>query len=215
MDVPRLGVKLELQLQPYTTAPAMPDPQPTEHLRPGIEHATSWMLVRFASTELRWECPHYFLTSFFFKRFIAGPSKDNGQLALKTNRKNHQKYQTRRYYYLHFTDWESEQRDGRPGVWIPAIFTPECEPQTHSLKGILYSEGVYYYCCCCYFCFLGPHPQHMEVPRRGAESELQLPVCTTATKTQDLSPVCNLHHSSQRYQILNPLSEARIEPTTS
>ena len=30
------------------------------------------------------------------------------------------------------------------------------------------------------FCFLGPHVQHMEVPRLGVESELQLPAYTMA-----------------------------------
>ena len=30
-------------------------------------------------------------------------------------------------------------------------------------------------------CFLGLHLQHMEVPRLGVESELQLPAYTTAT----------------------------------
>ena len=35
--------------------------------------------------------------------------------------------------------------------------------------------------------FLGPHPQHMEVPRLGVESELQLPAYTTATATPDPS----------------------------
>uniref|UniRef100_A0A8D1N3X5 Uncharacterized protein n=1 Tax=Sus scrofa TaxID=9823 RepID=A0A8D1N3X5_PIG len=59
------------------------------------------------------------------------------------------------------------------------------------------------------FIFLGPRLQHMEVPRLGVKSELQLPVCTTATATQDLSHVCNLHHSSWQCRILNPLSEAR------
>ena len=34
-------------------------------------------------------------------------------------------------------------------------------------------------------CFLGPHPQHMEVPGRGVESELQLPASATATATRD------------------------------
>ena len=33
--------------------------------------------------------------------------------------------------------------------------------------------------------------------------------------TQDLSRVCDLHHSSWQYQILNPLSEVRIEPESS
>ena len=57
--------------------------------------------------------------------------------------------------------------------------------------------------------FLGPHPQHMEVPRLGVESELQLPAYATATAIPDLSHVCNLHHGSRQCLILNPLSEAR------
>ena len=46
------------------------------------------------------------------------------------------------------------------------------------------------------FCFLGPHLWHMKVPRPGVESELQLPAYTTVTATQDLSCICDLHHSS-------------------
>ena len=49
----------------------------------------------------------------------------------------------------------------------------------------------------------------MEVPRPGIESVLQLLAYATATATQDLSHICNLHHSSEQRQILNPLSEAR------
>ena len=49
----------------------------------------------------------------------------------------------------------------------------------------------------------------MEVPRLGIESELQLPAYTTATATQALSCVRDLHHSSWQHQILNPPSEAR------
>ena len=53
----------------------------------------------------------------------------------------------------------------------------------------------------------------MEVPRLGVESELQMPAYTTATVTamQDLSRVCDLHHSSWQCWILNPLSEARYQ----
>ena len=51
--------------------------------------------------------------------------------------------------------------------------------------------------------------QHMEVPRLGGESELQLLAYATATATQDLSYVCDLHHSSWQCWILNPLKEAR------
>ena len=60
-----------------------------------------------------------------------------------------------------------------------------------------------------FFCFLGLHKQHMEVPKLGVKLELQLLVKVTATATQDLSLFCGLHHSSQQCQILNPLSKAR------
>ena len=53
-----------------------------------------------------------------------------------------------------------------------------------------------------FFFFLGLHPRHIEVPRIGAKLELQLPAYTTATATQDLSRVFNLHYSSQQYWIL-------------
>ena len=38
--------------------------------------------------------------------------------------------------------------------------------------------------------------RHMEVPRLGVESELQLPAYATATAMPDLSYICDLHHSS-------------------
>ena len=49
----------------------------------------------------------------------------------------------------------------------------------------------------------------MEVPSLGVESELQLLAYTTATAMQDLSYICDLHHSSQQRQICYPLSKAR------
>jgi len=55
--------------------------------------------------------------------------------------------------------------------------------------------------------FLGPHPQHVEVPRLGVESELHLQATTTATATPDPRCICNLHHSSGRHGVLNPPSE--------
>jgi len=61
--------------------------------------------------------------------------------------------------------------------------------------------------------FLGLPLCHMEVPRLGVEMELQLPAYATAT--QDLSCTCDLHPNSWQRQILSPLSEARIEPTSS
>ena len=60
-----------------------------------------------------------------------------------------------------------------------------------------------------FFGFLGPHPQYMEVPRLGVESELQRPAYTTATAMQDPSCICDLHHSPRQRWILNALSRAR------
>jgi len=59
------------------------------------------------------------------------------------------------------------------------------------------------------FCFFELCLWAMEVSRLGIKSELQLPAYTTATAMWDLSCVCNLHHSSRKCWILNPLSEAR------
>ena len=56
-----------------------------------------------------------------------------------------------------------------------------------------------------FFPFLGLHLWHTEVPRLGVKSELQLPAFATATEMPDPSHVCNLYHSSQQRQILNPL----------
>ena len=41
-----------------------------------------------------------------------------------------------------------------------------------------------YICIFFFFCFLGPYPRHMEVPRLGVHSELQLLAYTTAAATQ-------------------------------
>jgi len=58
------------------------------------------------------------------------------------------------------------------------------------------------------FLFLGLHLQHMEVPRLGVKSELQLPAYATATAMPDPSCICNLGHRLQQHRILNPLSKA-------
>ena len=53
--------------------------------------------------------------------------------------------------------------------------------------------------------FLQLHPRHMEFPRQGVRSELQLPAYTTVTATWDPSRICPLPRS----WILHPLHEAR------
>ena len=53
--------------------------------------------------------------------------------------------------------------------------------------------------------FLRPHLPHVEVPRLGVESELQLPAYATATATQDPSCICDLCCSQWQRQILKPI----------
>lgn len=60
-----------------------------------------------------------------------------------------------------------------------------------------------------FFCFLGPHLWHLEVPKLEVESALQPPAYTTATAMRDLSRVCDLPHSSWQRRILSPPREAR------
>ena len=61
----------------------------------------------------------------------------------------------------------------------------------------------------CFFWLLGPHMQHMEVPRLEVSLELQLWAYATAIATQDLSCICKLLHRSWQHWVLNPLSEAK------
>ena len=69
---------------------------------------------------------------------------------------------------------------------------------------------LFFYLCMCVS--LGPNPWHMEVPRLGFESELQLPAYTTARATPNLSRICNLSCSSRQHRILSPPNKAR-DPT--
>ena len=64
-----------------------------------------------------------------------------------------------------------------------------------------------------FFFFLGPYQQHMEVPRLGVKSELQLPAYATATAMPDLSRICDLHHGNTRS--LTHWATPGIEPATS
>ena len=61
-----------------------------------------------------------------------------------------------------------------------------------------------------FFCILGPYLWHMEVPRLGVKSDLQLPAYTIAAATWGPSHFSDLHHSSLQCWILNPLSKTRI-----
>ena len=65
------------------------------------------------------------------------------------------------------------------------------------------------------FFFLGPHVKHMEVPRLGVKSQLQLPAYATAKAMPDPSCIWNLHCSSWQCRIPNPMSESRDRPASS
>ena len=67
-----------------------------------------------------------------------------------------------------------------------------------------------------FFVFLCSHLQHMEVPRLGVRSELQLPAYVTTIATCDLSCVATYTTAHLNSQILNLLSGAmEIEPASS
>ena len=66
-----------------------------------------------------------------------------------------------------------------------------------------------------FFSFLGVHLWHMEVPRLGVKSELQLPAYAIATATQDPSRVCNLYHSSCNAGSLTHWARSVIKPEMS
>ena len=74
---------------------------------------------------------------------------------------------------------------------------------------LLLTYQCMYVCMYICICFLGCIPLHMEAPRLGVESELQLLAYIAATTMQDPSCLWDLHHSSWQCQILNPLSKAR------
>ena len=54
---------------------------------------------------------------------------------------------------------------------------------------------------CLFFLFffsLGLHLWHMEIPRLGTKSKLQLPAYAMVTATQDLNLVCTVAHCNAR-----------------
>ena len=87
---------------------------------------------------------------------------------------------------------------------------PQCFVQSWNIIGPQWAlfMSINILSCVC-LCFLGPHMQHMEVPRVGVETQHELPAYTTAIASPDPSRVCDLHHISRQCQILNPLSKAR------
>ena len=88
-------------------------------------------------------------------------------------------------------------------TYPPAVHRLPFSPQLHQYFIIYLFDDSHFDLCQLlffFFCFLGPHPWHMQVPRLRVESELQLPAYTLAMPNP--SCVFDLHHSSQQCQIL-------------
>ena len=60
-----------------------------------------------------------------------------------------------------------------------------------------------------FFAFLGPHPQNMEVPRRGGRIRAVAGGLHHSHSNARSEPYLWPHHSSRQHQILNPLSKSR------
>ena len=114
---------------------------------------------------------------------------------------------------LELPTWK-ERQDIHSEVWysIAVLFNMVAAShqqlwRTWNVSSMTEELGFYFIHLC--ICFLGPHLRHMDIPRPGVESELQLPAYTTATATRDLSHICDLYYSSWQCRILNPPREAR------
>ena len=63
-----------------------------------------------------------------------------------------------------------------------------------------------------FFSLLWSHLQHVEVPRQGVESEVQLLAYTIVRATWDLSRYCNVRHSLKKHHNLTHWARPGIEP---
>ena len=67
----------------------------------------------------------------------------------------------------------------------------------------------------CFLCLFRAVPAAYGSSQARGPTGAAAAIFDTATAKQDLSHVCNLHHSSWQCQILNPLSKARDQPMSS
>ena len=66
-----------------------------------------------------------------------------------------------------------------------------------------------------FFSFLGLYMGHIDIPRLGIKSDLQLLAYATATARPDLSHICDLHYSSLQCRILDHCVRLGIQPVSS
>ena len=79
-----------------------------------------------------------------------------------------------------------------PNIRLLPLFGPESHEEACSLVAPVQNNNIFTFFFLSFafffFGFLWSHLWHMEVPRLGVKSELQLPAYTTATATPDLAP---------------------------
>ena len=104
---------------------------------------------------------------------------------------------------LHHSSWQCQILNPliKARDWTHILMDTSLVPYYWATMGTARSNFFFF------FFFFKATPA-MEVPRLGVESQLQLLAYTTATAMQDPSCICDLHHCSQRCQILIPLSKA-------
>ena len=188
-------------------------------MKPAIEPASSWILVRFVSAARRWKFPKFPLCGPHPSARVPGP-KEPPTRNMPTSH-----LPTSAAPTLHFRPeihWSSSSLRPFPAPpgshpCYPRFITPcvplrlmarlthqtpasrrknsacpftgphaQCTQRPHSrwppqplLRGQENSGITVQYF---FFAFLGLHPRHMEVSRRGVESELQVPAYATATQ---------------------------------
>ena len=87
-----------------------------------------------------------------------------------------------------------------------SIYIPTNTPQVFPFFHVLANS---YFLSFSFFAFLGLQVQHMEVPRLGAESELQFLAYSTTTATRDLASSVTYTTAHWQHQILNLSSQFR------
>ena len=104
--------------------------------------------------------------------------------------------------------WSDRDKAKAWRLWQNAAVTlkPLSSEQTRVMLQLFYFTNLFYFISFLFLLF-------MAAPTAYGHSQARGPMGVTAaglpTATQDLSCVCDLHHSSLQQQIFNPLREAR------
>ena len=191
LDVPPLGVELELWPLTYTTATTMPDGSYIYDLhhssrqhwilncwsRPGIEYASSWILVGF---ETHWAMTGnttlgFWGLGFFFSYFFSffATQAVCGNFGARDQTCATQQWPEPRQWEPRTLNWLGHQRTPANFLYYIVFSTVKTLKQNDSdtweIK-ILFRSQDY---GCIFFFFFCPHPWHENVPGPGTEPKPQ------------------------------------------